>query len=157
MTVTAEVLTTLRKDERRCDFGVCLSCYVIYSYFDDFVNFGCHAHASQLFEPAQASSPHLIIMKPKNDVVDISSSDTEALLDSLFLSLTRNSLASHPWASSDADSFEDCPKANDMAVTVYVALSADASSSRTPMINAPRGGRKSYFSNSSVRKTKKTR
>jgi hypothetical protein len=46
-------------------------------------------------------------MKPKDDVVDISSSDTEALLDSLFLSRARNSLASHPQASSDVDSIED--------------------------------------------------
>jgi hypothetical protein len=135
----------------------CLSCHVIYTYFDDFANFGCHAQASQLFEPAQASSPHLIIMKPKDDVVDILSIDTEALLDSLFLSLARNSPASHPRASSDADSFEDWPEANDVTASVYVALSADALSSLTPMIDAPRGGRKSCFSDSSIRKMKKTR
>jgi hypothetical protein len=41
--IVVEVLTTLRKDERRCDFGLCLPCHVIYSYFDDFVNFDCHA------------------------------------------------------------------------------------------------------------------
>jgi hypothetical protein len=79
-------------------------------------------------------------MKPKDDVVDISSSDTEALLDSLFLSRARNSLASHPQASSDVDSIEDWPEANDMAAIVYVVLSADALSSRTPVIDAPRGG-----------------
>jgi hypothetical protein len=87
--VVAEVIATLTKDERRCDFGVCLPCHVIYSYFDDFVNFVCHARALQLFEPAQASSPHLIITKPQDDVMDISSSDTEARLDLLFLSPVR--------------------------------------------------------------------
>jgi hypothetical protein len=105
--IVVEVLTTLRKDERRCDFGLCLPCHVIYSYFDDFVNFDCHAQASQLFKPAHASSSHVIITKPKGHVVDISSSDTEALLDLLFLSGARNSPASHPGASSDADSIED--------------------------------------------------
>jgi hypothetical protein len=39
------------RDERRCDFSMCLSCHVIYSYFVDFVNFGCQAQKSQLFEP----------------------------------------------------------------------------------------------------------
>jgi hypothetical protein len=96
-------------------------------------------------------------MKPKGDVVDISSSDTEALLDSLFLSRARNSLASHPQASSDVDSIEDWPEANDMAAIVYVVLSADALSSRTPVIDAPRGGWKSCFDDSSIRKMKKTR
>jgi hypothetical protein len=37
----------LRRDERRCDFGVCVPCHVVYSYFVDFVNFGYHAQASQ--------------------------------------------------------------------------------------------------------------
>jgi hypothetical protein len=46
-----EVLMMLMKDKRRCEFGICLSCLVIYSHFGDFVNFGCHAQASQLFEP----------------------------------------------------------------------------------------------------------
>jgi hypothetical protein len=138
--VAAEVLATLRKDERRCDFGACLPCHVIYSYFDDFVNFGYHVQASQLFEPMHASSPHLIITKPKDDVVDISSSDIEALLNLLFFSPAHNAPASHPWASSDADSFEDWPEANDMAAIVYIELSADASSSHTPMIDAPCGG-----------------
>jgi hypothetical protein len=104
--VMMEVIVTLRKDGR-CDFGMCLSCHVTYSYFDDFANFSCHAQALQLFKPAQASSLHLIITKPKDDVLNISSSNTEALLDSLFLSPVRNSAASHPRASSDANSFED--------------------------------------------------
>jgi hypothetical protein len=44
-----------------------------------------------------------------------------------------------------------------MAASVYVVLSADALSSRTPVIDAPRGGRKSCFDDSSIRKMKKTR
>jgi hypothetical protein len=43
-----------------------------------------------------------------------------------------------------------------MAVSVYIALSADASSSHTPAIDALRGGQKSCFGDSSVRKTKTT-
>jgi hypothetical protein len=43
MVVMTEVLMMLRRDEKRCDFGMCLLCHVIYSYFVDFVNFGCHA------------------------------------------------------------------------------------------------------------------
>jgi hypothetical protein len=102
-----EILATLTKSKRRCDFGVCLPHHVIYSCSDNFVNFGCLAQALQLFKPAQASSPHLIVMKPTTDVVDISSSDTEALLDSLFLSPTHDSPASHPRANSDANSLEN--------------------------------------------------
>jgi hypothetical protein len=75
----------------------------------------------------------------------------------LFFSPICNSLASHPQASSDADSFEDWPETNDMVVSVYVTLSVDASSSHTPAIDAPHGGRKSCFGNSSFRKMKKTR
>jgi hypothetical protein len=66
-----------KKDERRCEFGICLPHLVMYLHFDDFVNFGCPAQASQLFKPTQASSPHLIVTKPRAGVVDVSSSDTE--------------------------------------------------------------------------------
>jgi hypothetical protein len=149
MVVVAEVLMMLR-DERQCDFGMCLLCHVIYSYFFDFVHFGCNAQASQLFTPVQASSPRLIIKMPKADVVDLSSSDTEALLDPLFVSLAHDSLVSHPRTSSDGDSFKDCPKANDMVVSVYVALSVDALSSHTPMVNALRDGQKSCVGDSSI-------
>jgi hypothetical protein len=44
-----------------------------------------------------------------------------------------------------------------MVVSVYVALSADALSSRKPAIDAPRDNRRSHFNNSHVRKTRKTR
>jgi hypothetical protein len=40
--------------------------------------------------------------------------------------------------------FEDWLKGNDMAAGVYVALTADPSSSCPPMANAPRGGQKSH-------------
>jgi hypothetical protein len=72
-----EVLMMLMKDDRRCEFGICFPRLVIYSHFGDFVNFGCHV---------QASSSHLIVTKPKASVVDVSSSDTDDLLNSLFLS-----------------------------------------------------------------------
>jgi hypothetical protein len=115
---------------------MCLPCHVRYPYFVNFFNFGCHVQASQLFKHAQASSQCLITMMPKVDVVDLSSSDTEALLDSLFVSTTCDSPSSRPCARSDGDSFKDWPKANDMAASVYVALSADASISRMPTVNA---------------------
>jgi hypothetical protein len=44
-----------------------------------------------------------------------------------------------------------------MAVIVYIELSVDALISHTPMIDAPCGGQKSCFGDSSVQKTKKTR
>jgi hypothetical protein len=101
---------------------------------------------------------------PKADVVDLSSSDTEALLDSLSISPAHDSLVSRPRMGSDGDSFEDWPEANDMAASVYILLSVDASSSRSPAVNAPRDGQKSCVGDSSVRElrsqltsTKKTR
>jgi hypothetical protein len=117
-----EVLMLLMKAERRCEFGICLSRLVIYSHFDDFVNFGCHAHSSQLFEPAQATTPLLIVMKPKASAVDVLSSDTEDLLNSLFLSPACDSQSLCHHASFDANSCKSWPEVNDMAVSVYVAL-----------------------------------
>jgi hypothetical protein len=111
----------LRRDEKRCDFGVSLPCHIIYSHFVDFVNFCCHAQASQLFEPAQASLPHLIATMTKANVVDLSSSDTKALLDTLFMSPACGSPVSHPCMVSGCNSFEDWPESNDMAVSVYAA------------------------------------
>jgi hypothetical protein len=93
--------------------------------------------ASQPFEPAHASSPCLIAMMSKADVVDHSSSDTEALLESLFMNPACGSSVSCPRTSSDCNSFENWPKSNDMAMSVYVALGADASSSRAPIVGDP--------------------
>jgi hypothetical protein len=106
-------------------------------YFVDFVKFGCHAQVSQLFEPMQASSPHLIATMSKANVVDLSSSDIEALLDSLFMSPACGSPVLHPRMGSDCNSFEDWPESNDMAVSVYVAISADAPRSHAPTVGVP--------------------
>jgi hypothetical protein len=143
--LVSEVLKMLVKVERRCDFGMSLTCHVIYSHFVDSVNFGCHAQASQLFEPAQVSSSHLVVTKPIAGGVDVSSSGTEDLLNLLFLSPACDSPFVHYRASSDTDSFESWLEANDMAASVYVALSVDASSSRKPAIDAPCDTHKSHF------------
>jgi hypothetical protein len=73
-------------------------------------------------------------------VVTLSSSDTEEALELLFLSPPRDSVShiSEPSYSSGSDQFDDWPEANDIAVSVYVALIADASSSRISTVNAPR-------------------
>jgi hypothetical protein len=80
---------------------------------------------------------------PNADVVDISSSDTEALLDSLFMSPACGSPVLRPCTSSDCDSFEDWPDSNDMVVSVYVVLCMDASSSCMPTVSAPRDAQES--------------
>jgi hypothetical protein len=92
--------------------------------------------------PAQASLSPLVATDSKAGAVDISSSDTEGLLDSLFLSPTHGYLSMHRCensdchVSSDADSFESWPEPNDMAASVYVALSTDALSSCKPTTDA---------------------
>jgi hypothetical protein len=90
-------------------------------------------------------------------VVDVLSSDTEDLLNSLFFSPACDSPSLCRRASSDANSFESWPEVNNMAASVYVALSADASSSCKPAIDAPRNNRRSHFNNLPVRKTRKSR
>jgi hypothetical protein len=133
-----------------------LTCRVIYSHFVDSVNFCCHAQASQLFEPTHASSSNLVVTKPTAGGVYVSSSDTEDLLNLLFLSPACDSPSAHRRASSDTDSFKSCTEVNDMAMSVYVALSADALSSHKPTIDAPDDNRKCRFSDSSTREMKKT-
>jgi hypothetical protein len=95
-------------------------------------------------------------MKPRVDVMDISSSDTEALLDLLFLSPTRDSPTSHPRASSDADLFENWPKANDMSVSVYATLSADALGCRKHAIDACAMAENLVLATCLLEKTRKT-
>jgi hypothetical protein len=86
----------------------------------------------------------LVVTESKAGALDVSSSDTDGLLDSLFLSPTHGYLSAHRHensdcrVSSDADSFESWPEPNDMATSVYVALSADASSSRKPATDVAR-------------------
>jgi hypothetical protein len=89
-------------------------------------------------------------------VVDVSSSDTEDLLNSLFFSPACDSPSSCRCASSNAYLFESWPKVDDMASSVCVALSADASSSHKPVIDTPRDNWRSCFNNLPVRKMRKT-
>jgi hypothetical protein len=61
-------------------------------------------------------------------VVTLSSSGTEEALELLFLSPPRDFVShiSEPSYSSGSDQFDDWPEANDIAVSAYVALIADA-------------------------------
>jgi hypothetical protein len=61
---------------------------------------------------------------------------------------------SDPCSSSGSDLFEDWPKANDMVVSVYVALTAYASSSHTSMTTAPPDGQESHGGSSSTRSSR---
>jgi hypothetical protein len=123
--------------------------YCLYKYF---IDFACLAQASQLDEPAQASPPHFIFTMPEADVVNPSSSDTEEALNLLFLCPPRGSQSPSlsPRSGSDSDVFEDWPEVNDMAASVYVALIADASSSRVSMVDAMCDVRESYTGGSSA-------
>jgi hypothetical protein len=56
-----------------------------------------------------------------------------------------------PSSSSGSDLFEDWPEANDMAVSIYVALTAEALGSLVPTADAPRGRQKSHAIGSSTR------
>jgi hypothetical protein len=108
----------------------CVTCY-LYRYFVNFVDFACLVQATQPVEPTQAQSSHFIITMPEANVVNPPSSDTGEELDLLFLSPAHgpHSLASNLHLGSDSDMFEDWPEVNDMAASVYVAFTADASSS----------------------------
>jgi hypothetical protein len=70
----------------------------------------------------------------------------------LFLSPDHDPISrvSEPSSCSDNDLFEDCPKANDTTMSVYVALTADALSSCASTANAPRGDRESHTDSSST-------
>jgi hypothetical protein len=120
--------------------------YYLYIYFVDFVDFACLAQASELVELEQASSLHCIIIMPKADVVNMSSSDTEEALDLLFQSPAHgsHSPASNPRSGTDSDMFEDWPEVNDMATSVYVALIVDALSSRASTIDVLCGVREFF-------------
>jgi hypothetical protein len=92
---------------------------------------------------------------PEADMVNPSSSDTEEVLDLLFLSPARghHSLALNLHLGSDSDAFEDWLKANDMAASVYVALTTDALSSRVSTIDNPCVVRESCTSSLSGRQS----
>jgi hypothetical protein len=110
-----------------------------------------------LVEPAQASLPCCSVQPTEPDVVTIYSSDTEEALELLSLGPCRN-LASQVLggnihetsASSGSDLFEDLPMAKDMAASIYVMLTAEASSSLISTADAPRGRWKSCNISSST-------
>jgi hypothetical protein len=85
-----------------------------------------------------ASSPLFIIMMPEVDVVNLSSSDIEEAFDLVFLSHVHgpHSPTLNPRSGSNSNVFDDWPEVNDMAASVYVALTADASSSRVSTVDA---------------------
>jgi hypothetical protein len=74
--------------------------------------------------------------------ITLSSSDTEEALDLLSLSPTRRpcSQSSNRCSGSNIDVFEDWPEANDMAVSIYAALTVDASSSRVSTVGGMHDG-----------------
>jgi hypothetical protein len=118
--------------------------YCLYKCFVDFVDFAC---------VLQASSPCFVIMMPEANVVNPLSSDTEGALDLLFLSPAHgpHSPASNPHLGSISDVFEDWPEVNDMAASVYVALTTDASNSHASMVDTLCGVRESCTGGSSGR------
>jgi hypothetical protein len=71
-------------------------------------------------------------------VINLSSSDIEEALDVLSLSPTCGSCSqpSNLHSCSDSDFFKDWTEANDMRVSVYVALTGHASSARASTIIA---------------------
>jgi hypothetical protein len=129
-----KVLLMLIRREWRCDFGVHLSTHVIYEYFVDFIIFGCRVQASQPVEPAQASSPHFTVRTTEVDMMKLSSSNTEEVLNLLFFSPAHDSCSpvSNLRLGFGSNMFEDWPESNDMAASVYIALTADALSSHVP-------------------------
>jgi hypothetical protein len=100
--------------------------------------FTCCAQASLSIEPAQTPSQHFNAKPAKADVATLSSSDTEEELELLSLSPTRGprSPLLEPRSSSGSDLFDDWPEDNDIDVSVYVVLTADASNSHASTASA---------------------
>jgi hypothetical protein len=75
------------------------------------------------------------------DMVTLSSSTNEEALELLFPSPGHDTVSqvSKPSPCSGSDFFEDWPEGNDMAASVYIALTVDALSSHALTANAPRG------------------
>jgi hypothetical protein len=82
-------------------------------------------------------------------VVTLLSSDA---LELLFLSPTHGppSQRSNPYSSSGSNLFEDWPEANNVVVSVYVALTIDASGSCASTATAPHDGQESHACSSST-------
>jgi hypothetical protein len=83
-------------------------------------------------------------------VVTFFSSDTEEALELLSLSPVHNVSSQRQGgdaqelsSSSGNDLLEDWHKANDIAASIYIVLTTEASSSHASMANAPCGKRKS--------------
>jgi hypothetical protein len=92
--------------------------------------------------PAQASLPHCFVVPIETDVVTLSSDTKEALkLLSLSPVYGTPSQLSEPSLTSGCDLFKYWPEANDMTMGVYIALTADASSSHASIVSAPCGDR----------------
>jgi hypothetical protein len=89
----------------------------------------------------------------KANMADLSSSDTEEVLELRPLSPARgyHSPLSNLRSSSDSELFEHWPEANDMVASVYIMLTAYASSSRALTTDSMRDGRKSRADISSAR------
>jgi hypothetical protein len=88
-------------------------------------------------------------------VVTLSSSDTVEALELLSLSPARDphSPLSKFRSSSGGDLFNDWPEANDMVVSVYVALTTHASSSHTSIVGAQHCFQKSCVDDSCTRES----
>jgi hypothetical protein len=88
-------------------------------------------------------------------VVTLSSSDAEEALELLSLSPAHvpPSRSSEPCSKSGSNLFEDWPEANNMVVSVYVALTVDALSSHALMATAPHDGQESRAGSSSTRQS----
>jgi hypothetical protein len=115
---------------------------VMYSsggHFVDLVIFSCSAQASLPVKPLQATSSHFHVKPAEADVVTLSSSDTKEALELLSLSPTHgpHSPLLELRSSSGGNLFHDWPEANNMAMSVYVALSTNALSSCTSKVSAP--------------------
>jgi hypothetical protein len=115
--------------------------------------FSCRVQASLKVEPAQAPSPHFNVKPAEDDVVTMLSSDTKEALELLSLSPARDphSPLSELRSGSSSDLFDDWPEANNIHVSVYVVLTADASSSHTSTVSAPHCTQKSCADGSSTR------
>jgi hypothetical protein len=94
-------------------------------------------------------------------VVTLSSNDTEEALGLLSLSPTcdltsqpSKGVVQEPTSSSSSDLFEDWPEANNMAASVYVTLTTEASSSLASAADAPHGRRKCHTGSSSVQSSR---
>jgi hypothetical protein len=108
--------------------------------------------ASHLVEPARALVPHCSTLPTEPNMVTLLSSDTEEALELLFLRPDHDNVSqiSEPSSCFDSDLFEDWLEAKDTVASVYVALTADASSSHASTTYAPHGDQESRSDSSST-------